>query len=66
MNPENHVMNLEADSGAEQTYVCPEEHCGRRIVFNRAGELVVLQQGVFAALHTGGGIAMTGVAISQP
>jgi hypothetical protein len=53
MNP-RHRMNLEGDNGAELLFVCPHEGCGRRFVLKRSGELVVLDQGDFFALHHGG------------
>lgn len=65
MDHENHVMTLESASGSEQLYVCPEERCGRRVVFKAAGEMVVLQQGDFSAMHSGGGIAMSGITVTQ-
>lgn len=65
MDHENHVMTLEATSGAEQLWVCPEEECGRKVVFKGAGEMVVLDRGDFSALHSGGGIAVNGTSILQ-
>lgn len=49
-----HRMVLESENGQEALYVCPEPACGRRLVLKRSGGLVVLDQGDFYALHTGG------------
>lgn len=49
-----HRMVVESDNGRETLFVCPEPACGRRLVLKRAGGLVVLDQGDFFALHTGG------------
>ena len=53
MNPE-HRMILDAHNGDELLFVCPHEECGRRLVLKRSGGLVVLDQGDFFALHSGG------------
>lgn len=58
-----HRMTLEADNGAEALFTCPEAGCGRRLVVQRRGGLVVLDQGDFFALHTGG---TDGLGISPP
>jgi len=49
-----HRMTLHADNGEELLFVCPHEGCGRRLVLKRSGGLVVLDQGDFFALHSGG------------
>jgi hypothetical protein len=49
-----HRMHLEADNGQEALFSCPEAGCGRRLVLQRPGGLVVLEQGDFYALHSGG------------
>ena len=49
-----HRMTLETDNGAEQLFACHHEGCGRRLVLQRSGGLVVLDQGDFFALHSGG------------
>jgi hypothetical protein len=56
-----HRMILEADSGSEALFACPEPDCGRRLVLKRPAGLVVLDQGDFFALHAGG---TTGLDIS--
>ena len=53
MNPQ-HRMTLEMDNGDELLFACPHEGCGRRLVLKRSGGLVVLEQGDFFALHSGG------------
>ena len=53
MNPE-HRMTLDSYNGEERLFVCPHEGCGRRLVLKRSGALVVLDQGDFFALHSGG------------
>jgi hypothetical protein len=53
MNPQ-HRMTLNSDNGEELLFVCPHEECGRRLVLKRSGGLVVLDQGDFLALHSGG------------
>jgi hypothetical protein len=50
----HHQMTLESDNGEEYLFVCPEEGCGRRLVLQRSGGLVVLDRGDFFALHSGG------------
>jgi hypothetical protein len=47
-------MILDADNGEELLFICPHEGCGRRLVLKRSGGLVVLDQGDFFALHSGG------------
>jgi hypothetical protein len=49
-----HRMVVESDNGREALFVCPEPACGRRLVLQRGGRLVVLDRGDFYALHTGG------------
>jgi hypothetical protein len=49
-----HRLRIEADNGREVLFVCPETDCGRRVVVNRSGDLVVLVQGDFLAFHSGG------------
>lgn len=49
-----HRLTTEADNGSEIVMVCPEERCGRRLVLKRAGGIVVLDRGDFAARHVGG------------
>jgi hypothetical protein len=60
MNPQ-HRMILDSDNGEELLFACPHEGCGRRLVLKRSGGLVVLDQGDFFALHSGG---TEGLAIS--
>jgi hypothetical protein len=50
----HHRMNLESDNGDELLFACPHDGCGRRLVLKRSGGLVVLDQGDFFALHSGG------------
>jgi len=50
----HHRMILESDSGEELLFTCPHEGCGRRLVLQRSGGLVVLDRGDFFALHSGG------------
>ena len=50
----HHRMILESDNGHELLFVCPHEDCGRRLVLQRSGGLVVLDRGDFFALHSGG------------
>jgi hypothetical protein len=47
-------MILESDNGEELLFACPHEECGRRLVLKRSGGLVVIDQGDFFALHSGG------------
>ena len=49
-----HKMILDAHNDEELLFVCPHERCGRRLVLKRSGGLVVLDQGDFFALHSGG------------
>lgn len=53
VNPAHH-MTIEADDGADVLLVCSVESCARRVVVRRSGGLVVLVQGDFFALHSGG------------
>ena len=53
MNPQ-HRMTLDSYNGEERLFVCPHKGCGRRLVLKRSGGLVVLDQGDFFALHSGG------------
>jgi hypothetical protein len=53
MNP-HHRMTLESDNGEELLFVCSHGGCGRRLVLQRSGGLVVLDRGDFFALHSGG------------
>jgi hypothetical protein len=53
MNPQ-HRMTLESRNGEELLFVCPHQGCGRRLVLQRSGGMVVLDQGDFLALHSGG------------
>ena len=53
MNPQ-HRMILDSDNGEELLFACPHEGCGRRLVLKRSGGLVVLDQGDFFVLHSGG------------
>jgi hypothetical protein len=53
MNPQ-HRMTLESDNGEELLFVCPHDGCGRRLVLQRSGGLVVLERGDFFAVHSGG------------
>lgn len=50
----HHRMTLEADNGDESLFVCHRDGCGRRLVLRRSGGLVVLHQGDFFAMHSGG------------
>lgn len=54
-----HHMSVEADNGDEMLLVCPIAECGRRVVVQRAGGLVVLDQGDFFAQHAGGSLRLT-------
>lgn len=49
-----HHFDIDSDNGEEVVMTCPEDGCRRRIVVKRSGGLVVLDQGDFFALHTGG------------
>ena len=49
-----HRMTLESDNGAELLFACHHAGCGRRLVLQRSGGLVVLDRGDFYALHSGG------------
>ena len=49
-----HRMRLESRTDSELLFVCPHEGCGRRLVLKRSGGLVVLDQGDFFVLHSGG------------
>lgn len=49
-----HRMTLESRTDDELLFVCPHEGCGRRLVLQRSGGLVVLDRGDFFALHSGG------------
>jgi hypothetical protein len=49
-----HRMTIESDDGIDVTFTCPEEGCGRRVVFRRSGGMVVLNRGDFFAMHSGG------------
>lgn len=61
----HHRMTLEAtNSDGEQLYVCPEDGCGRRVVL-RQGEMVVIDRGVWGALHSGGNITVNHTTIRQ-
>lgn len=51
---DKHHMNLEAGNGDEVLLACPEPGCGRRVVLQRGGRIVVLARGDFFALHSGG------------
>jgi hypothetical protein len=46
-------MTLESDNGEELLFVCPHDGCGRRLVLQRSGGLVVLERGDFFAVHSG-------------
>jgi hypothetical protein len=50
----HHRMTLEAGNGEEFLFVCHHDGCGRRLVLQRSGGLVVLDRGDFFALHSGG------------
>jgi hypothetical protein len=50
-----HRLRIEADSGHDVVFVCPEAGCGRRVALNRSThELTVVVQGDFYASHSGG------------
>lgn len=51
---DQHHMNVESSTGDEVLLGCPEEGCGRRVVVQRGGRIVVLARGDFFALHSGG------------
>ena len=61
-----HRMTLEADNGTEALFTCPEPGCGRRLVVKRPGGLVVIDQGDFFALHTGGTVGLHVTAAAAP
>lgn len=50
----HHRMTLETDNGEELLFVCHHDGCGRRLVLQRSGGIVVLDRGDFFALHSGG------------
>ncbi len=54
-----HRMTIEDDDGRDVTFVCPEDGCGRRVVFRRSGGMVVVNRGDFFALHSGGTEALS-------
>jgi hypothetical protein len=54
MTMPQHRMTLDSHTDEELLFVCPQEGCGRRLVLKRSGGLVVLDQGDFFALHSGG------------
>jgi len=49
-----HRMIAEQDNGAEILFACPEQGCGRRLVFRRPVGLVVLDAGDRSVRHAGG------------
>jgi hypothetical protein len=49
-----HQVRIEADDGVDVLFVCEDEGCGRRVIVRRSGDLLVLDQGDFFALHAGG------------
>jgi len=49
-----HRFDIDSDNGDEVVMICPDESCRRRVVIKRSGGFVVLDQGDFSALHTGG------------
>ena len=49
-----HRFAIDSDNGEDIVMVCPDESCRRRIVISRSEGLVVIDQGDFFALHTGG------------
>jgi hypothetical protein len=54
-------MILDSRSGDQMLFICPHEGCGRRLVLSASRGLVVLDQGDFFAMHSGG---TEGLAIS--
>jgi hypothetical protein len=48
-----HHMTVEANVDCEALLVCPHEGCGRRVVLNRVGDIVILNKGDFFARHVG-------------
>lgn len=54
MDQPRHRLMIEAENGDEVLLACPESGCGRRIVVQRGGGIVVLAKGDFSALHSGG------------
>jgi hypothetical protein len=48
-----HRMALEASNGEELLFACTEESCGRRVVLDRRGDVVVIDHGEFFASHEG-------------
>lgn len=53
-----HRFDIDSDNGDEIIMICPEELCGRRVLVSRSGRFVVIDQGDFFALHTGGSQAL--------
>ena len=51
---ERHRLILENDTGQDVIFVCPEAGCGRRLAVSRSHQIVVIHQGDFYALHSGG------------
>lgn len=57
-----HLLHAETESADETLFACEVETCGRRLVVNRRTRgLTVIDQGDFAALHSGNtlGVALT-------
>ena len=50
MNPV-HEMIREAEQDDDIVLSCPEEDCGRRVVFRKPDELIVIDRGDFYAFH---------------
>ena len=46
-----HEMIRETEQGEDVLLQCPEVDCGRRIVFRKPNDLIVIDQGDFYALH---------------
>lgn len=46
-----HKMTSESDNGHDILLGCIDDTCGRRVVFRRPGEIIVIDHGDFYALH---------------
>lgn len=46
-------MVSEATNATEILFVCPDEDCGRRVVFHRTDGFTVIERGDERALHSG-------------
>ncbi len=51
---QQHLLRAVTETSDETLFACEEEACGRRLVVNRrTRSMTVLDQGDFAALHSG-------------